>query len=150
MIQMRHSLMLAAALALVPNAALQAQGSLGAEDMAEIHNLYAQYNLMLDRGDAEGWADTFTEDGRFGNSEGRAALIAFAENFHEGNPNSRHWNTNIHLTATSGGADGTCYLILYDVGQRPPGVTVTGIYSDVLVETADGWRFQSRQVAIDR
>jgi hypothetical protein len=130
MIQMRHSLMLAAALALVPNAALQAQGSLGAEDMAEIHNLYAQYNLMLDRGDAEGWA--------------------FAENFHEGNPNSRHWNTNIHLTATSGGADGTCYLILYDVGQRPPGVTVTGIYSDVLVETADGWRFQSRQVAIDR
>lgn len=145
-----RTLALAAALTLIPAATLEAQASLSADDMAEIHNLYAEYNLMLDGGDAEGWADTFTEDGRFGNSEGRAALVTFAENFHASNPNSRHWNTNVHVTGTGDGAAGTCYLILYDVGQRPPGVTVTGTYNDVLVRTSDGWRFQSRQVTIDR
>jgi hypothetical protein len=145
-----RALALAAAIALMSSASAQAQGALSADDMAEIHNLYAQYNLLLDAGDAEGWADTFVADGRFGNSQGRAALIAFAEGFHESNPNSRHWNTNLHLTPTSEGAAGTVYLMLYNVGVRPPAVTVTGIYQDVLVRTPAGWRFQSRQVQIDR
>jgi hypothetical protein len=144
-----RNLALAAALMLIP-ASVQAQGSLSADDMAEIHNLYAQYNLMLDGGDAEGWADTFVEDGRFGTSVGRAALIEFAENFHESNPASRHWNTNTRITPTVEGAAGTTYLMLWNVGVRPATITVTGIYTDVLVRTADGWRFQSRQVAVDR
>jgi hypothetical protein len=145
-----RALALAAAIALMSSASAQAQGALSADDMAEIHNLYAQYNLLLDAGDAEGWADTFVADGRFGNSQGRAALIAFAEGFHESNPSSRHWNTNLHVTPTSEGAAGTVYLMLYNVGVRPPAVTVTGIYQDVLVRTPAGWRFQSRQVQIDR
>lgn len=140
----------AAALALISTAPASAQGRLSADDMAEIQNLYAQYNLMLDSGDAEGWADTFVENGRFGNSEGRAALIGFAENFHEGNPQSRHWNTNLHVTPTAEGAAGTTYLMLYNAGVRPPSVTASGIYQDVLVRTPQGWRFQSRQVQIDR
>jgi hypothetical protein len=118
--------------------------------MDQIRNLYALYNLVLDAGDAEAWAETFVEDGRFGNSQGRAALVAFAEGFHDSNPNSRHWNTNLRVTPTSEGAEGTVYLMLYDVGVRPPAVTVTGIYQDVLVRTREGWRFQSRQVQIDR
>jgi hypothetical protein len=145
-----RTLALAAVLVLLPSTAARAQGSLTAEDMAEIHNLYAQYNLVLDGGDAEGWADTFVEDGRFGNSQGRAALIAFAEGFHESNPHSRHWNTNLRITPTAEGAAGTVYLMLYNVGVRPPAVTVTGIYQDVLVRTSEGWRFQSRQVQVDR
>ena len=145
-----RTLVLAAVLALIPAAAAQAQGALTADDVAEIQNLYAQYNLLLDGGDAAGWADTFVEDGRFGNSQGRAALIEFAEGFHESNPQSRHWNTNLRITRTAEGAAGTVYLMLYNVGVRPPTVTVTGIYQDVLVETPAGWRFQSRQVQIDR
>ncbi|HUE96732.1 MAG TPA: nuclear transport factor 2 family protein [Longimicrobiaceae bacterium] len=145
-----HGVALAAALALISAASAQAQGMLSAQDMAEIQNLYAQYNIMLDSGDAEGWADTFVENGRFGNSEGRAALIEFAEGFHESNPQSRHWNTNLRLTQTADGAAGTTYLMLYNVGVRPPAVIATGIYQDVLVRTAQGWRFQSRQVQIDR
>ena len=145
-----RSLPLAAAIALIGVASAHAQGSLSAQDMAEIQNLYARYNLMLDSGDAEGWADTFVEDGRFGNSQGRAALIEFAENFHESNPQSRHWNTNLHVTATSEGAEGTTYLMLYNAGVRPPSVIASGIYEDVLVRTPQGWRFQSRVVQIDR
>ena len=145
-----HGVALAVTLAVVTAAPAHAQGSLSAQDMAEIQNLYAQYNLMLDSGDAEGWAATFVEDGRFGNSQGRAALIEFAENFHESNPSSRHWNTNLHVTASTEGAAGTTYLMLYNAGVRPPSVIASGIYQDVLVRTPQGWRFQSRVVQIDR
>lgn len=147
---MIRTALLIAALAHVSVAPASAQGQLSADDRAEIENLYARYNLMLDTGDAEGWADTFVENGRFGNSEGRAALITFAQSFHESNPQSRHWNTNLHLTPSSDGAAGTTYLMLYNAGVRPPSVTASGIYQDVLVRTPQGWRFQSRQVQVDR
>jgi hypothetical protein len=143
-----RTLVLAAALTLTPGLA-QAQRSLSADDIAEIHNLYAHYNLMLDGGDSEGWADTFTEDGRFGNSEGRAALIAFADGFHARSPHTRHWNTNIEITATAEGAAGTCYLMLWNVGTSPASIMITGIYTDTLVRTPEGWRFKSRLVTPD-
>lgn len=141
-------LVLVTALVWAPTVA-RAQGSLAADDLAEIHSLYAHYNLVLDAGDSEAWADTFTDDGRFGSSEGRAALIEFADGFHARSPNTRHWNTNIEITATAEGASGTCYLMLWDVGTSPPSVMLTGIYTDTLVRTSDGWRFKSRLVTQD-
>jgi len=143
-----RTLAFAAALTLMP-AVSQAQRPLSADDLAEIHTLYAHYNLVLDGGDSEAWADTFTEDGRFGNSEGRAALIAFADNFHSRNPNTRHWNTNIEITPTADGAAGTCYLMLWNVGTRPQSIVLTGVYQDALVRTPEGWRFKSRVVTSD-
>ena len=144
------ALTLSVALALLPVDALHAQGPLGADDLAEIHNLYAHYNLVLDAGDSEGWAETFTEDGTFNSSEGRDSLIEFADSFHAANPNTRHWNTNIHVTRTPEGAAGTAYLILWDVGARPQSISLTGTYTDRLVKTPEGWRFKSRRVQIDR
>jgi 3-phenylpropionate/cinnamic acid dioxygenase small subunit len=142
-------LALASALTLTAAAAARAQSHLSADDLAEIHSLYAHYNLMLDAGDSEGWADTFIEDGRFGNNEGRDALVGFAEGFHAQNPNTRHWNTNIRITPTAQGAAGTCYLMLWNVGARPQTIVLTGTYQDALVKTDEGWRFESRRVAID-
>jgi len=141
--------LLVSALTLSASAVTQAQTSLTSDDRAEIHNLYAHYNLVLDAGDAEAWADTFVEDGRFGNNEGRAALVAFAEGWAKSNPNTRHWNTNIRITPTADGAAGTCYLMLWNVGARPQSIVLTGTYQDALVRTPDGWRFKSRRVAID-
>lgn len=141
-------LVLAALMTGIP-AATQAQTPLTPEDLAEIHGLYAHYNLMLDGGDAEAWAETFVEDGRFGRSQGRAALVEFAEGFAEANPNTRHWNSNIRITATVEGATGTCYLVLWNVGARPQEIVLTGTYLDTLVKTPDGWRFKSREVSID-
>lgn len=142
-------LRLAAALMLLPAAAM-AQTRLTADDMAEIHNLYAHYNLVLDAGDAEAWADTFLPDGRFGSSVGRDALVAFATSFHASNPGSRHWNSNIQITPTADGASGTCYLMLWNVGVRPAAIILTGIYQDELVKTPNGWRFKARVVTTDR
>jgi 3-phenylpropionate/cinnamic acid dioxygenase small subunit len=143
------TLTLAAALTLIPAAVVRAQSSLSADDYAEIHNLYAHYNLVLDAGDSEAWADTFTADGRFKSYEGRSALIEFAYEVHAAYLNTRHWNSNIHLAPTADGAAGAAYLILWDVGARPQSISLTGTYQDTLVRTPNGWRFRSRRVQID-
>jgi hypothetical protein len=121
------------------------------QDFAEIQQLYAKYNQALDAGKAEAWADTFTPDGVFNKTNvGRDALITFAKNFYEqGGGKRRHWNTNLVLTGTSEGADGSVYLTLWDVGNRPATIIVTGIYEDKLVKTKDGWRFKNRVVNAD-
>lgn len=144
------------ALTLVPISTAQAQKSLSPEDMAEIHNLYAHYNLVLDAGDSMSWADTFTDDGSFNNSVGRQALITFANNWAASNPNTRHWNSNIHITATAtatataDGAAGTAYLMLWKISVQAPEIVLTGTYSDQLVKTPNGWKFKARRVKIDR
>ncbi|HYM35759.1 MAG TPA: nuclear transport factor 2 family protein [Steroidobacteraceae bacterium] len=124
---------------------------LTAQDIVEIQTLYAKYNQVLDAGKAEAWADTFTPDGVFNKTNvGRDALITFAKNFYDqGGGKRRHWNTNLVLTGTSDGADGSVYLTLWDVGNRPATILVTGIYEDKLVKTKDGWRFKTRVVNPD-
>ena len=88
--------LLVLSLALLGFATGEAQKQLTAEDHAEIRQLYATYNLALDGGDAEGWADTFIEDGAFGDTEGHAALVGFAENSGEQqNGNARHVLLNV-------------------------------------------------------
>jgi hypothetical protein len=121
------------------------------KEMIDIQMLYAQYNQALDAGNAEAWADTFTPDGVFNKTNvGRAALITFAKNFYaQGGGFRRHWNTNLVLKDTSEGIDGSVYLTLWDVGNRPATIVVTGIYEDKLVKTKDGWRFKSRTVKPD-
>ena len=53
-----------------------------AEDRDEILQLLYRYNHAIDSGDAEGWADTFTEDGSLDAAgqliSGREALVEFA------------------------------------------------------------------------
>lgn len=137
-------------LTLIPVTVAQAQSSLGAEDLAEIHNLYAQYNLVLDGGDSQSWADTFTDDGRFNSFAGRQALIAFADDFIAANPDTRHWNSSIHITPTAEGAAGSAYLMLWKVSTQPAEVVLTGIYTDELVKTSKGWRFKARLIVIDQ
>ena len=145
-----HVLALLAVVATTGGSDVAAQSVLTADDHAEIQQLYASYNLTIDSGDADAWADTFTPDGVFGNSEGRAALVEFAKGFHETQQgHARHWNTNIHVTPTEDGAVGTCYLLLWNVGSRPASVIVSGIYHDTLVKTDNGWRFSSRRADID-
>lgn len=137
-------------LTLAPVTFAQAQNALSADDLAEIHRLYAHYNLMLDGGDAQAWADTFTDDGSFNTFVGTQALVAFAEDFIAANPASRHWNSNIHITPTADGAAGIAYLMLWKVSTQPAEIVVTGIYRDELVKTPEGWRFKARLVEIDQ
>ncbi len=126
-------------------------GTFTAQDYIEIQQLYAKYAQTLDLGDAEGWADTFTADGIFGETVGHDALKMFADGFFASFEGAaRHWNSQLIVTPTAEGADGGCYLLLVDTRTQPIGLTVAGIYADKLVKTAAGWRFQERVFTADR
>src|SRR5262245_17419264 len=122
------------------------------QDYADIQQLYARYNLAIDTGDAEGWAATFTPDGVFNNTnKGHDALVQFIKDWREkrDGANRRHLNSNMVLTPTPDGANGSIYLLLLNVAVRPATIATTGIYEDVLVRTPQGWRFKSRIVHAD-
>jgi hypothetical protein len=128
----------------------KASGTLTADDYAEITQLYAKYNFAIDSGDGEAWAATFTPDGVFGKTVGHDALVAFVADFQkrmEGR--ARHWNSNVVITPTAEGANGGCYLLLFNTGVKPAVPTTSAKYDDKLVKTAQGWRFKSRTVVPD-
>lgn len=61
-----------------------------------------------------------------------------------GGANRRHWNTNLTIMPSSEGASGSVYLLLVDVGVRPPAIQAAAKYEDQLVKTSAGWRFKKR------
>ncbi len=125
--------------------AQKAAGSLTAQDLVDIQQLYAKYNWTLDAGDAEGYASTFTPDGVFNNNIGHDAIVKFAETFHGGmGARVRHWNTNLMILPTPEGAHGQVYLVLVDFTTKPATIATSASYSDDLVKTAQGWRFKKR------
>jgi ketosteroid isomerase-like protein len=121
------------------------------QDYVEIEQLYATYNQAIDNGDAAVWADTFTADGVFSKRfAGREALMGFIKSWVAGGgATRRHWNSNLKITGTPDGANGSVYLILWNVGVKPAAPMTTGKYADVLVKTKDGWRFKIRDVNAD-
>ena len=129
-------------------------GQLRPEDDLAIRRVYAEYNHAIRLGDGAAWAACFTPDGVFSNRAetvaGRAALAAYADEFSKPR-NARYWIDNLVLDATDAGATGTCYLLLLHVGEGggPPRISLTGLYTDTLVKTSEGWRFATRHIARD-
>lgn len=119
--------------------------ALTAQDFVEIQQLYTRYNWVIDAGDAEAYASTFTPDGVFNNNVGHDAIVKFANTFHAGlGSHVKHWNTNLMITPTPEGANGQVYLVLVDFGTKPASIVTSATYSDELVKTAQGWRFKKR------
>lgn len=119
--------------------------SLTAQDLVDIQQLYARYNWTLDSGDSEGYASTFTPDGVFNTNVGHDAIKKFAEGFHTGvGSHLRHWNTNLLILPSAGGATGQVYLVLVDFATKPASIFTSASYADELVKTPQGWRFKKR------
>ena len=77
--------------------------------------------------------------------EGTERLSSMASGFREAlGYTQRHVYTNLRITPTPEGARGFVYFNQLDVSTLPPTTSVTGIYEDTLVKTADGWRFKKR------
>jgi hypothetical protein len=123
-----------------------AASSLSAQDYFEIQQLYANYNIAIDNGDAEAWAATFTPDGVFNTFVGHDALVGFVKMWREklNGATRKHWNNNLRITGDGKQASGYVYLVLVDFSTKPPSILTTGTYSDSLVKTKDGWRFTKR------
>lgn len=128
-----------------------AAGGLSAQDYFEIQQLYANYNIAIDSGDAEGWAAKFTPDGVFNTFVGHDALVGFIklwrEKLHGGS--LKHWNNNLQVTGNDKEASGFVYLMLVDVTTKPASMVSTHTYTDSLVKTKDGWRFTKRITKAD-
>jgi hypothetical protein len=120
-------------------------GTLTAQDLVDIQQLYAKYNWALDAGDSQGYAATFTPDGVFNTNVGHDAIVKFADTFHAGlGSHVRHWNTNLLILPSATGATGQVYLVLVDFGTKPASIVTSASYSDELVKTPQGWRFKKR------
>lgn len=97
-----------------------------------------------DRGDLSPYIYRTTDCFQGGSNE--EVLFVFDKGVNSG---CRHWNSQVLITPTAEGADGSCYLLLVDTGVQPIGITVLGIYTDKIVKTANGWRFQNRIAKIE-
>ena len=139
----------------VVQAGAEVGGKLTAQDYVDIQQLYARYTHALDGGDGKAWADTFTVDGQIWSDtalakypnytlNGRNEIAAYVKGPARQRPRVGHGNSNLVITPTASGATGRVYLILYNLESNPPRVTGGGVYDDILVKTAEGWRFKKR------
>jgi hypothetical protein len=131
-----------------------------AEQFAAITNLYARYNLCSDEGDADGYADCFTEDGGL-ELQPLGYKVAGRDNLHAHKLRDvksrdgryrRHWNGCLALDLLDPQTiRGRCYLIAYN-GEptKMPNVADVGVYEDRIVRCSDGkWRFSHRLLKMD-
>ncbi|MEU7742756.1 nuclear transport factor 2 family protein [Nonomuraea sp. NPDC049158] len=90
---------------------------------AEVQQFYATHLHLLDSGDAEGWAATFTDDGVFAPPtlpepvQGRAALAAglrrTAEDLAAAGETHRHWHGMVAVEPRPDGTIGVrCYALV--------------------------------------
>ena len=132
----------------------KAAAAFTAQDYLEIQRLYATYAVALDTAQGERFAATFTPDGEFTRgrppgqaTEVRTPLKGTAALIRMGSVGGgRHFTTNLIVTPTPEGANGSCYLLLFNVRNAPATITETAIYEDKLVKTKDGWHFSKRVV----
>ena len=132
---------------------------LTALDYLEIEQLVYRYGYALDTGadNGFGYADLYADDATFTGTnqgpsgrtyQGRERLAALARGGKRGPNFMSHWVTNVVIEPAPGGAIGKTYVGIFDIGNGGNGaksrVDHGGLYNDVYVKTAQGWRFKSR------
>jgi bifunctional aromatase (cyclase/dehydratase) len=132
-----------------------------AETYHQVQQFYARQMRLLDSGEAEQWADTFTEDGVFHQNvdpaplEGRPAIAVAArrriETIKSDDLTRRHW---LGMLETDEQPDGTVRTRYYAMAMATPQggrleVYVSTVSEDVLVRTQDGWLVKHRYVVHD-
>lgn len=130
-----------------------------AQDYFDILNLYAKYNLCSDAGDAEGYADCFSANGKLELVDaqilvtGRDNFVAFKDRDFAGRAHiyRRHWNGSIHLEKVDDNTViGRCYLLAFN-GQpvELPAIADCGVYRDRIVRECGQWKFAHRFLKMD-
>lgn len=122
-------------------------------DLEAIRALMARYNIQGDRGNIEGLASVFAENGtlEFGGeaSTGKAAIVDRLSNG-RGPRNPALTVVRHHLTTSQVEIKGdeakgrTYFVVMTDIGPDHHGV-----YVDRFRRTAEGWRIAHRQVRMD-
>ena len=154
----------ATAAALACTACSMPQGSSYGDDRAMIENLQARYLFAFDWGDAEGYANVFTEDGilNYGGGEfkGRQAIRKFMESGdnrgEQRAPSTpegerprvgRHIISNIVVQVDGDRATGQAYWTHMTTGPTGYGtVDFFGHYEDEMVKVNGEWLFSKRHI----
>ena len=127
-------------------------------DLAEIHHLHSLYNQGTDLGNADRWINVFAEDGifRIGDSGewiGRDQITEYRRQTFAPRPANytyRHWNSSWVITPNgNGSATGRVYWMGFDPSAEPLVISDTGIYDDIYIKTANGWRIKQRHAHPD-
>ena len=130
------------------------------EDMLAIQQEVARYSYTFDSGDAEGWANVFTEDGLWeyytagattpatrlaGHAELRDFCAMRRSERREGVTSYHHQSGVIFDELTADTARVRTMLVLtIQVAGEPARVFLTGVYEDQWVKTPQGWRIKYR------
>ena len=139
-----------------PGGVAAADGSLTAQDYAEIEQLYWRYNHGGDFRDSELWLSAFADDAVFTVVGGRTLrgmeeleAMRVERDAGDGDRGRRHWNNGWRIVPTADGAEARVYWIVVDVGSGTPFTDRSGYYDDKYVKTADGWRIKERVITFD-
>jgi hypothetical protein len=129
--------------------------ALSADDKIAIQELSNAHFRHLDSHEVDEWAGCWVPDGVFyatyGTYEGHDAIKEFlhghiAAGKEDG---ARHLGTNYVISGDGDRADVYSLVVKVQV-EKPPFIIATGVYLDVVVRTADGWKFESRKLDIDK
>lgn len=126
-------------------------------DIEAIRRLCAEYGRLLDRRDAQGWAELFAPEGEWVGGElygviaGRADLAAFMAREFANTPPCVHMFGNFSITVDESGTEAANWSrwILLEQGEGGIRAALAGSYTDRLVKLREGWRFKRREVAVD-
>lgn len=137
----------------------QGRKTLSAQDYVEIRELYSRYYWIADSSPGEKWAkELFTPDAVWwiGNEKGgqqavgTQQLAEISVRLSGKMPEPRrpqHICTNVSIERSPEGARGRCYfMMLNSEPGKPPTITSTGSYEDIVVKTSVGWRFKQRKM----
>lgn len=128
---------------------------------AGVEQFYARHMQLLDAGEAEAWARTFTEDGVFHlpgrpqPARGRAALAEGARRAHaerlDSGETHRHWHGMLDIAPQD---DGTvrvrCYALVFATPRGgEPRLHRSCVCEDVLVPSGAEWQVEHRRVTRD-
>ena len=133
---------------------------------AAITDILTQYSYRWDGKDSAGFADLFTDDGvleRWINGkkietatiEGRAAILEYARNSHEGRLSdrlSRHHFSGIvfiELKETSAITKNMALITHQIKDDSPAFISSSGYYLNTWRKTKEGWRISKRILEVD-
>ncbi len=125
---------------------------LSAEDKMEIIELVGRYNHAGDVGDADAWADTFTDDGVFESKqiryEGRETLKQLAIDTVNGIEHPRHHTYNFVIEGDGDSANMKSSITVMSVAHDRGSARIVGVgnYDDTLIKVSGAWKFQRRFV----
>lgn len=127
-------------------------------DQAAISDLLAEYNVVTDSLDIDGWANCFAPDGVFNGAYESFRVWPDEERFAQhardleagGMPHLRHFLSNVRIGVDGDTATSHCFFqIIATDDEARSTIAMVGEYADKLVKANGRWLFRERTVTVD-